>query len=391
MNDVKDEYKKRIKNVIESAKEKNIVNSAFKAIATKKIYIYGAGNAGAMTFKLLKDVKIEVEAFLDRRGGDNMHYYGKPVYKADDVSITNSVKNSSLVIIAFICGYKELNETQSWLKSLGYQNIFYYHHIYNLFVTNRLIKEENGGTGNNADMATYLNSVENKILRVSELFEDEESRSIYYNFLEAIFNANPDIFSLPSDQLQYFVEDIPFSKGYGRFIDCGAFDGDTALQLKECKGMAEAIALFEPDTDNFKKLCDNLTKNRVANEQVILPCGLWRETEMLRFRSGIQSSSGISEEGDTFIQCLALDDVLADFAPTFIKMDIEGAEFEALIGSKNMIKRYRPDLAISVYHSIEHMWEIPMLISSLGLGYKFYLRPHGVYGMETIMYASCEE
>jgi hypothetical protein len=84
-----------------------------------------------------------------------------------------------------------------------------------------------------------------------------------------------------------------------------------------------------------------------------------------------------------------LDDVLSDFIPTFIKMDIEGAEYEALLGAKKMIQNYRPDLAISVYHSIIDFCRIPLLINGWNLGYKFYLRCHEVSNQEIVLYASC--
>ena len=87
---------------------------------------------------------------------------------------------------------------------------------------------------------------------------------------------------------------------------------------------------------------------------------------------------------------MALDDVLSKFIPTFIKMDIEGAEHEALLGTKNIIKNHRPDLAISVYHSIIDFCRIPLLIDSWNLGYKFYLRCHENFNQEIVMYAICD-
>jgi hypothetical protein len=73
--------------------------------------------------------------------------------------------------------------------------------------------------------------------------------------------------------------------------------------------------------------------------------------------------------------------------PTFIKMDIEGAEIEAIHGSADIIQSDKPDLAISIYHKIEHLWRIPMLLKSLNRNYKFYLRSHEHYNQETILYA----
>ncbi len=70
-------------------------------------------------------------------------------------------------------------------------------------------------------------------------------------------------------------------------------------------------------------------------------------------------------------------------------MDIEGSEYEALLGLKNKIKKYKPKLAISVYHNNDHLWQIPKLIYELNPDYKFYLRYYGgpILPTEYILYA----
>ena len=83
-----------------------------------------------------------------------------------------------------------------------------------------------------------------------------------------------------------------------------------------------------------------------------------------------------------------LDDIAKDFEPTFINMDIEGAELNALKGAENLIKKNKPDLAISVYHYPRHIWEIPLYLKSLNLEYKFYLRNYTSFSYDTIVYAT---
>jgi hypothetical protein len=77
------------------------------------------------------------------------------------------------------------------------------------------------------------------------------------------------------------------------------------------------------------------------------------------------------------VQSIALDEALPGFKPTLIKMDIEGAEPEALKGAIGIIKESRPQLAICVYHKFDHYWRIPLFIDSLKCGYRLYLRQHG--------------
>ena len=72
---------------------------------------------------------------------------------------------------------------------------------------------------------------------------------------------------------------------------------------------------------------------------------------------------------------------------TFIKMDIEGAELEALKGSREIIQRYRPRLAISAYHKKEDLVELPLYIKELVPEYKLYIRHYSNAGVETVLYA----
>ena len=93
-----------------------------------------------------------------------------------------------------------------------------------------------------------------------------------------------------------------------------------------------------------------------------------------------------AEQTGTLIKAVALDDCISDLV-TFIKMDIEGAELEALKGSREILKRYRPRLAISLYHKKEDLEEIPVYIKELVSEYKLYIRHYSNAGVETVLYA----
>jgi hypothetical protein len=86
-----------------------------------------------------------------------------------------------------------------------------------------------------------------------------------------------------------------------------------------------------------------------------------------------------------------LDDALPNFAPTLIKMDIEGAEMDALQGARQFIRIHRPALALSAYHTPAHLWEIPLWVAQFaienGLHYTYYLRSHAYNCFETVFYA----
>ncbi|KLU63622.1 hypothetical protein DEAC_c44790 [Desulfosporosinus acididurans] len=156
-------------------------------------------------------------------------------------------------------------------------------------------------------------------------------------------------------------------------------------------GKFKYIYAFEPDEENFKTLNKELEELSVnaCNDQIIaFNAGVFDKNERVLFQPNSNGGgSQINENGLQTIEVLALDSVLCEKEVTFIKMDIEGAEKEALLGAKEIITSQRPKLAICVYHKPEDLWEIPLLIKSWVPEYKLYLRHHCHDITETVCYA----
>ena len=155
-------------------------------------------------------------------------------------------------------------------------------------------------------------------------------------------------------------------------------------------GKIEFLACIEPDPMNYRKLCSYLEKHGedIASIIVSLPVGIYSTTCSMRFGQGKSFNSSLDENGPSVIQCAALDELLPKCAPTFINMDVEGAELEGLKGCQNIIRKYAPDLAICIYHSPDHLWRIPLLLESMQENYKFYLRNYTGFVAETVLYAT---
>jgi FkbM family methyltransferase len=71
----------------------------------------------------------------------------------------------------------------------------------------------------------------------------------------------------------------------------------------------------------------------------------------------------------------------------FIKLDVEGSELAALQGAQNSLKRWRPKLAISLYHRPEDFFSLSLWLASLELGYSFFLDHHSIHNEETVLYS----
>lgn len=189
---------------------------------------------------------------------------------------------------------------------------------------------------------------------------------------------NRQYFDLP--QLNDFMSDEEV------FIDCGCFDGFSAQQFVNwCHGKFKKIWAFEPDKINFanaKRKLDDCCNGKYE----LVNSGVWNENTELRFLEEGTVGSSINQDGDSVIKVNRLDDVVQEKV-TFIKMDIEGAEYEALQGCKQIIQSYKPKLAISVYHKKDDVLRIPEIILEMNPSYHFYLRHYSVTEHDTILYA----
>lgn len=191
------------------------------------------------------------------------------------------------------------------------------------------------------------------------------------------------------DPEQYFSPDFMKYEEQEIFVDVGCLNLGSSLKLKEyCKQLSKVYA-FEPDPVNYE--CCMERKHLLGRtETIVLPYGAWSEKTTLSFNSGLLGSSGLSDsgEGNTIISVVPIDEMIdAADKVTFLKMDIEGSEQEALKGARQVISRNKPKLAICIYHKPDDMWTIPMYIKKLVPEYKLYIRHHSTGPDETVLYA----
>jgi len=172
------------------------------------------------------------------------------------------------------------------------------------------------------------------------------------------------------------------------FIDAGGFDGSSTKcffkWLRDYEIDGKSI-VFEPNPvlyDECKEKLKDYNNVKIVNK------GLWHKNETLKFHKA-SFSSHIDSYGEEIIEATSLDEHLKDETEpvTFIKMDIEGAELNALKGAEQIIKKYKPKLAICIYHKPEDVWEIPNLLLEFVPDYKFYIRHYSFSFSETVLYA----
>jgi FkbM family methyltransferase len=155
----------------------------------------------------------------------------------------------------------------------------------------------------------------------------------------------------PEATFGYFLNYIP--KEDDIIIDVGAYPGDFAIIASYFLGKNGKIFCFEPDNLNYKILYKNIKKFKIKNIKLIKK-GLWSNKNKFKFKND-GGYSLINKNGTQIIDVDKLDSEIKRLKikkADFIKMDIEGAEIEALQGMKKTLINNNCKLAIATYHII---------------------------------------
>ncbi len=179
-------------------------------------------------------------------------------------------------------------------------------------------------------------------------------------------------------------------------IDCGACWGDTALYFAHKVGAAGKVYSLEFLPSNIQLFRTNVNLNPNLKDRIALvERAVWETSnQTLNFREfgpGSVVSAAPLENQTGSTTTIAIDDLVKQQKirrVDYIKMDIEGAEPNALKGALNTIKKHRPKLAIAIYHSLEDFVNIPKWLMGLGLDYNFFLGHYTIHAEETVLFAA---
>lgn len=354
------------------------------ALGDRPLYLYGAGNIGKRLYHQLSANGISVAGFIDRNPAAKHEGIAIPTFTPDSHEL-EAAKTSATIILSGLFPLKVCQEIKAALAAMGFQHVHALH--------DRI----SGGTirqmlfFDNYNKRDVLGADRPKIEQAFGLLAGEDDRRLFLQLLKAHLTMDFTRLDEPHNiSLQYLAHDIPDHKDYTRFVDCGGYDGDTFRQLADQVEQIDTLAAFEPQVAMYRKYAESIaTHPKPPRQTFLFPCGVHSETTQLRFASNddAQSAARLSTEGDQIIQCVAIDEALQGFRPTFIKMDIEGAEINALHGARKTIESVGPGLAICVYHRFSDLWEIPCLIRSMRTDYRYYLHSYNYLGLETVLYA----
>ncbi len=205
---------------------------------------------------------------------------------------------------------------------------------------------------------------------------DETSRQVFADIINFKISGKIDYLRhCETDKDEIFATVLkPHTQEH--FADLGAYNGDTIRELLSYTGGAYAsITALEPDRRNFRKLSQYAEERLDAARVRLVQAGSWETDTTLTFAAKAGRNSALAGQG-TPTQMRALDSVLNGAPCTMLKLDVEGAEYQALMGAKETIACSRPRLNVACYHRNEDLFALPKLLRTLCPDYQLYLRHH---------------
>ncbi|MBQ7171875.1 MAG: FkbM family methyltransferase [Clostridia bacterium] len=316
------------------------------------VYLYGMGNGAEKAFAYLRRCGLSPSGVFASDGYvRGQTFAGFPVLSLSDVA--KKEPEGFAAIVSFGCSGAEARLLFARVEAAG--GI--------VFVPDLPLFGEEW-----TDEA-FLAEHEDEISRARSLFRDPLSLTLFDALLRCKRTETPaDLFraAAPQERLYALIEPDSVRKA----VDGGAYRGDTAKEMIARFPSLRELYCFEPDPASFSRL-QSLSSERVR--LCFYPVGLSSRDDELPFSGGGNRGAHFGEGGKTLAKTCALDSLPEAAGCDYIKLDVEGCERDALLGARELIRRDRPALAVSVYHRAKDFFSLPLLIAELCPAYRFYL------------------
>lgn len=221
---------------------------------------------------------------------------------------------------------------------------------------------------------------------------DYRSKKILVNILYFWLRSEPHYVKNICEGIfeQYFDLDIVDCSPDEVFVDVGAFTGDSLLSYVRVFGKEgyKKYYCYEIVPSNIAYIEENVRRARLENVEIREKGAASSNGTMFLAADEVSSIAKLSNDGGFSVPVVKIDDDI-DEPISYIKMDIEGAEEDALRGCLEIIKRDHPKLALCAYHNHEDLWKLARIVQEADPSYRFYLRYYGgpILPTEYVLYA----
>jgi len=376
------DYKKEIAaylDAIKVRKQDSVDTIVEKLMPSKYVCVFGAGGVSRLLVSMLRkfpNSKIDFICDNDNSKWGQILHEDLPCISPDELE---KYRDDIGIIIAT----RYCSEVYEQLRSRGFNTIFF-------------LKEYRLLNSPYFEYGDTIESIKRNALKLLDILGDEKSKEVLLTIIKTWFDfdvtANGYARLYSNDQ--YYPEKIIRLGKNEAFVDGGAYTGDSLLDFVDKSNRSfHSIFAFELDEGNFKTLKANVDRldPRLRKKIKLYNLGLLDKERFINYETGNSKGKNtcISETGLklNMAKTARLSNILGDKKVTYLKLDVEGAELEALYGSQEIIIKQKPKLAICVYHKLDHLWEIPFYIKSIVPEYEIFLRHHSMLEYETVCYA----
>lgn len=328
----------------------------FLANEKRPIVVYGMGNGADKLFSRFEKYGVRVADVFASDGFVRGHSFRG--YKVKSFSEIKETYSDFVIVLSFASNREDVIDMLTEIDEK-----------YEMLIPDMPIADESEYFDKN-----FYNEHYEEIVKAYNMLADEESKKIYaltvnykltgkLSYLMDTCTEKRDMYSLISQK------DIKI------MIDGGAYNGDTAREAIEYFSDISEIFAIEPDAKTFKRLKKYADTAAVKINPI--NAALYSENRQGEFfssgnRNSTAKATASYESKTADISFITVDSLGVN--PDYIKYDVEGAEYEAIVGSLETINKAMPVLLVSLYHKSRDIFSLPLFLSEKTNGYRFYLR-----------------
>lgn len=333
------------------------------------VVLYGMGNGADKIFELLDARQVAVaDVFASDEFVRGQIFHGFQVKRYRDI-LAKYGRRGCIVVLAFATS---LPEVMGRIRQIGEEQ--------------ELIVPDLPVVGTEIFDLAYVERMEERIAQCYQIMADGQSRSVFAGLCN--FRLSGKLSDL--DRMETPVREAYELLEIGRqerYLDLGAYDGDTLRELLEIAGGYDRAIALEPDPKNYAKLERFAMESNLRSVHLIQAAAS-RETRRLSFEDRAGRNSALSGDGRSAVQAYAVDELPCCRDLSYVKLDIEGAEADAIWGMKNLLMARKPKLRVCAYHRTQDFFDLPLLIKQINPDYRCHLRKHPyIPGFEVNLYA----
>ena len=344
------------------------------------VVLVGAGKVGQEFLDALRASQTTVFAFADNnRGKWGQTVCGVTVLSPDD-AVRRYARRAVFIVTIGRVGTAAAAITKQFL-ALGADAVLHFSEAIQLVP--RI------WPGFFAAPDAFTDADRDRCVAAYRLFQDAPSRDLFVAHLRWRTTLDAAALLTPEYDNQYFPPEIIAPRHCATFVDIGAYTGDTLIALSEFAGRSlRAYYGFEPDPRNYERPAAQAAAipARDRHAETVPGDGDRPLRQVISFAGDGLATSQVDPGGRERVECEPLDSVGVQ-RPTYVKIDVEGAEDDVLTGAAETLRRWKPTVAIATYHRPKDLFDLPLRLARNAPDYQFHLRSHGDAGIDLVCYA----